>query len=95
VKDIAERMNIPDFKAPVGWLDNLKKRYNIHGRTISDEADSVSNARRTPRYHENLALKDIYSVGETALFYNLFPNRSRALKGSNREVTMNREMSKP
>ncbi|XP_071439685.1 tigger transposable element-derived protein 4-like [Hetaerina americana] len=40
---LAELMNIPDFMARDGWLDNFKKRYRITFKTVQGEAGAVDS----------------------------------------------------
>ena len=41
-KDIAEHLEVPNFKASNGWLDRWKRRYNVKKMKINGEAGDVS-----------------------------------------------------
>ena len=43
-KQIAERLQKPEFKASNGWLDRWKKRYNIKHVKTNGESGEVSGA---------------------------------------------------
>ena len=40
-KQIAQQLNVPNFKGSCGWLDEWKKRYNVKRFKISGESGEV------------------------------------------------------
>ena len=76
-----------DFTASACWLQKFKKRYEIRGRRICWEANSVDEevVRRwkddIPKIVDNFKISDTYNCDETRLFFNLLPERTLAVKG--------------
>ncbi len=73
--EFAKTMNLPNFKASGGWLQNFCKFYQISCKTVSGEAaDADLQAAETfksrlPEICKDYAERDIYNLDETALFY--------------------------
>jgi hypothetical protein len=69
-----------------GWLDNFKKRhsikeYKLHGEGASADIltqDSVRQMEDLRAECSNYALKDIFNMDETGLFWKLQPDRTLA-----------------
>lgn len=87
-KDFACILGHDDFKASNGWLQGFKSRHGVVGRVISGEsasADSDASAswvvEKLPDILKRYEAADLYNADETALFYQMLPNRTLALKG--------------
>lgn len=87
---IALRLGDASFKATNGWIDRFKNRYDIVYRAVSGESASVDQLtvsewkdKVLPSLHEKFDEKDIFNVDECALFYNMLPDKTFALKGEN------------
>ena len=82
--EIAERLNVPDFKASNGWLDRWKTRNNIKQRVISGESGEVSSdtvqswMERLPLITEGYDAKDIWNTDETGCFWKSLPDKGLA-----------------
>jgi hypothetical protein len=84
----AARLGIEDFKASNGWIDRFKNRYNIVYKTICGESagvnlETVSHWKCTTlsNHVDGYALKDIFNVDETGLFFNVLPHKTLDFKG--------------
>jgi len=70
----------------IGWLGGFKKRLKLSRQTIIGESgdvdkDLVENARiEIRKILDKYSLDDIYNLDETALFYQLPPNKTIASK---------------
>ena len=79
---LAKTMNYTDFKASNQYIEGLKKRQNLKWITERGESDSVDEEvinNWEPRLHEMISdfdQKDVYNLDETALFYQLLPNKT-------------------
>ena len=73
-KEIANQLQIDDFKASNGWLQKWKNYYNIANFTISGEESDVNEetvnscAERLRELTRGYELKDIWNLDETAFF---------------------------
>ncbi|KAH6948224.1 hypothetical protein HPB50_023203 [Hyalomma asiaticum] len=71
-----------------GWLHRFKARHSIVGKSLSRES-SLADATKFPAWIENAVPDildrydpvDVYNANETALFYQMLPKRTLALKG--------------
>lgn len=80
-EQFAIQLDIPNFKANVGWLQRWKKSQNIyfkklHGESASADTDSAESFKRNvlPALLEKYALNEIYNADETGLFYKALPD---------------------
>lgn len=87
-KDYACILGCDDLKASNGWLQGFKNRYGIVGRMISGESSSADSEgaaawveQKLPGILERYEPRDTYNADETALFYEMLPNRTLTLKG--------------
>ena len=87
-KQLAEKLDVEDFKCSVGWLNRFKARHGILFRKISGE-EKVVNAVALSTWKETVLRDilqrfnpiDIYNADETALFYRMLPTKSFVEKG--------------
>lgn len=77
-----------DFKASNGWLSCFRERHGIVFKTVSGEEKSapVDDAlswkqREKEKIEEIYSPDDVYNADETALFFQLMPNKTMAFKG--------------
>ncbi|XP_072141997.1 tigger transposable element-derived protein 6-like [Dermacentor andersoni] len=87
-KDFACILGHDDFKASNGWLQGFKSRHGVVGRVISGESASADSdaaaswvADKLPGILSRFEAADVYNADETALFYQMLPGRTLALKG--------------
>lgn len=91
-REFAQQLNIDEgnLKLSNGWLDSAKDRMNLHqivrhGEAASISPEAVALARsETQQVLKGYALRDIYNMDETGLFYSMAPDRtlaSRQLSG--------------
>ena len=83
-KEFAVLFDIDNFSASGGWLNNFKRRNNLHSYKISGEAGSapineISQMRmELQEILQEYELKDIWNCDETALFWRLEPCKTIA-----------------
>lgn len=85
-KDLAFLMGHEEFRPGNGWLHRFKERHAIRFKKIVGEAASADitnieewmdlNATKIASYDE----RDVYNADETALFFQLLPSHTHALK---------------
>lgn len=82
-QQIASELDVTNFKASRGWLDNLKKRNNIVHKIMSGEKKSVDpetvekwKTEILPELIKEYSPSDIFNADETGLFYNLQPDNT-------------------
>uniref|UniRef100_A0A1E1XKZ6 Putative tick transposon n=1 Tax=Amblyomma sculptum TaxID=1581419 RepID=A0A1E1XKZ6_AMBSC len=87
-KDFACILGHDDFKASNGWLQGFKSRHGVVGRVISGESASADSdaaaswvADKLPGILSRFEAAEVYNADETALFYQMLPGRTLALKG--------------
>ena len=85
--EFAEKMNLKNFKAPDGWLDYRKKRFNVTFKTVSGESNACTDEMVAPWEQTTLPtilskydLNQIYNADEFGLFYRAQLNDSLYLK---------------
>ena len=88
-EEFAKRLNHPDFKCSIGWLDRFKERHNITFKKICGEAKSVDD--KSEEMNEWLtelqgimteySPDNIFNADETGLFFKLLPEKTLEFKG--------------
>ena len=86
----AKKINVENFKASDGWLDHLKKRFNVSLETVSGESNACTDEMVAPWEQTTLPailpkydLNQIYNADEFGLLYRAQPNKSLHLKNEN------------
>ena len=86
----AEKINVENFKASDGWLDHLKKWFNVSLKTVSGESNACTDEMVAPSEQTTLPtilskydLNQIYNTDEFGLLYRAQPNKSLHLKNEN------------
>jgi hypothetical protein len=83
----SDRLSIVNFKCSEGWLCRFKVRKGISHHKITGEACGVKPEaveEWTPivaEYLKKYSPHDVYNADETALFYNLLPDKTLAVRG--------------
>ncbi|KAM7311228.1 tigger transposable element-derived protein 6-like [Ixodes scapularis] len=86
-RDFAFLLNFTEFSPGNGWLHRFKERHGIVYKSIVGEAASVDIERAERWLVDNFdeiysySERDVYNADETALFNQMRPVRTRALKG--------------
>lgn len=86
-KDFAFLLDFPDFCPGNGWLHRFKVRHGIVFKSIVGEAASASDQDVASWLEANrdtilsYAERDVYNADETALFYQMLPGKTHAMKG--------------
>ncbi|XP_040073753.1 tigger transposable element-derived protein 6-like [Ixodes scapularis] len=86
-RDFAFLLNFTEFSPGNGWLHRFKERHGIVYKSIVGEGASVDIERAEQWLADNLdeiysySERDVYNADETALFYQMRPVRTHALKG--------------
>uniref|UniRef100_A0A147BNC8 Putative tigger transposable element-derived n=1 Tax=Ixodes ricinus TaxID=34613 RepID=A0A147BNC8_IXORI len=77
-----------DFQPGGGWIQRFKERHGIVYRNVVGEAASLDGpakekwlATKLPDILDRYSEKDIYNGDETALFFQMVPSKTHALKG--------------
>jgi hypothetical protein len=84
--DFAKQLGM-EFECNDGWLHRFKTRHDITLRLVSGEGQSVSLTsvenwkERLPTLLEGYEPRNVYNADETALFWQLIPNKTLAEKG--------------
>lgn len=86
--NFANILGCDSFKASSGWLDKFKKRHAIVSKVLCGESASADIVGAATWQEEELrdileryAAEDIYNADESALFFQMLPGRTLALKG--------------
>uniref|UniRef100_G3MM83 HTH CENPB-type domain-containing protein n=1 Tax=Amblyomma maculatum TaxID=34609 RepID=G3MM83_AMBMU len=87
-KKFAFLLGRENFEPGGGWIQRFKDRHGIVYRNVVGEAASLDVsakdewlATKLPELLERYEQKDIFNGDETALFYEMLPSRTHALKG--------------
>lgn len=86
-KDFAFVLGVEGFTGGTGWLQRFKDRYSIVGKVVAGERCSVDTEGvkkwiddNWPAIIEKYKPCDIFNTDETALFWQLLPSRTLALR---------------
>ncbi|XP_037527773.1 tigger transposable element-derived protein 6-like [Rhipicephalus sanguineus] len=87
-KNFAFLLGRPDFEPGGGWIQRFKDRHGIVYKNVVGEAASLDSQakeewllEKLPGVLERYADKDVYNCDETALFFQMMPSKTHALKG--------------
>lgn len=86
---IAEKLQLDEFKASNGWLFKFKARHKIGEKYLSGESFNFKKDDFEGFYTEirlKMSIyedKNIYNCDETALFYKMIPSKSLVMKARN------------
>ena len=86
-KEIAQHLDISDFKASNGWLEKWKLKHNIRQMTISGESGEVKGEtvdswkERIPEIIHGYSAKDIWNMDKTGCFWRALPDKGLGQKG--------------
>ncbi|XP_047144622.1 tigger transposable element-derived protein 4-like [Hydra vulgaris] len=85
-RELAEKVNINEFKASNGWFDRWKNRY-VSFKTVCGEGNSCTAEMTKPWKETALPtilsrykLDEIYNADEFGLFFCMQPNKSLNLQ---------------
>lgn len=101
-KEIANKLNILDFKASNGWLENFLKRFNLKTINLFGEGGEVNKDDPTlleqlNKLYEIISTYDpefIYNMDETGLFYRVIPNFSVLLPSEKSDEVRGKKVPK-
>lgn len=85
---IADRLGIADFKFSDGWFARFKTRHNITSQKKCGEANKVSEQSAVEWLNnfktvlEHYRPEDVWNFDESGIFFNLQPDRTLNVKGS-------------
>ncbi|XP_064462024.1 tigger transposable element-derived protein 6-like [Ornithodoros turicata] len=78
-----------NFCGGSGWLQRFKNRYGIVGKAVSGESECANNgdiekwlAEEWPEICAAFSPADVFNADETALFWQMLPNKTLDLRGS-------------
>lgn len=87
-RDFACILGHDDLTASNGWLQGFKSRHGVVGKVISGESASADQDgasswvnNELPKILDRYEAADLYNADETALFFQMLPSRTLALKG--------------
>lgn len=87
-RQIADQLDVDNFKASNGWLDRWKKRYDIHKMKINGESGDVSGdtivswKERIPELLSGYSAENILNLDETGCFWRALPEHGFGRKGT-------------
>lgn len=81
-EEFAEELDITNFKASGGWLENLKSRQGITFKRVWKEENSVDTHsadmilwnEKLPNSLQAYTPDNIYYADETVIFYKMLPD---------------------
>ncbi|XP_062582039.1 tigger transposable element-derived protein 4-like [Saccostrea cucullata] len=87
-EEFAKKLDVADFKASNGWLENFKSRQGITFKRVCGEEKSVdTQSDDMSVWQEKLKLlltryppQDIYNADETGIFFRLLPDKTLEFK---------------
>lgn len=86
-KDMAFLLGREDFRGGSGWLQRFKERHQIVGRAVTGESRAVDSESVSKWVQENwpditarYQPPDIFNADETALFWQMLPNKTLACR---------------
>lgn len=87
-KNLAFLLGRPNFEPGGGWIQRFKERHGIVYKNVVGEAASLDSEAKQqwlqtnlPVLMERFSARDIYNCDETALFFQMTPSKTHALKG--------------
>ncbi|XP_064462148.1 tigger transposable element-derived protein 6-like [Ornithodoros turicata] len=87
-RQLAFLLGHEDFNPGNGWLHRFKARHNIKFERIVGEAEAAADDAKIEEWMDNSAAKigsyskcNMYNADETALFFQLLPSHTDAMKG--------------
>lgn len=87
-RQLAFLLGHDDFNPGNGWLHRFKERHNIKFKRIVGEAAASADDAKIEEWMDKNAAKiasyserDVYNADETALFFQLLPSHTHAMKG--------------
>lgn len=96
-KQFGDELGITDFQYSVGWLQRFKARCGISNQVICGESAGVdptviSNGRdQASKLIKDYALRDVYNLDETGLFFRMLPDRSLTTKDKTKGIKKPKE----
>ncbi|XP_052699761.1 tigger transposable element-derived protein 4-like [Crassostrea angulata] len=93
-EEFAEKLDITNFKASVGWLENFKSRQGISFKRVCGEEKSVDTQstdtvlwnEKLPNILQAYTPDNIYNADETGIFYKMLPDKTMEFKDVNCHV---------
>ena len=98
---LSQAMNIENFKCSNGWVHRFKTRFSISSKIVSGESGSVDKGLLSKGIEDVQEVikcyspENIFNVDETALFYEMLPNKTlsntknnHGLKQSKKRITI-------
>ena len=86
--EFTSQLDIADFKASNGWLEQFKARHAIKAFTVSGESagvdlQTVDNFRsRIPEIRSDFEPCNIFNCDETGFYYRTLPDKTLSAKGA-------------